>query len=116
MPKLEALDLSYNQINVLPSGVFIYLKKLKALSLKNNRLTGLSASLLRGPRDLEELELDGNKLDSTQLNELFSDIPNLVRLEINNCGLSDTEVEHLNLIKVNKLTKLGIGGNNLTQG
>lgn len=63
----------------------MYSKKLQKLSLSHNILNSLAASILRGPQHLIELEIDGNnKINSEQLNELFSDLEmSLERLEIN---------------------------------
>ncbi|KAI1731454.1 leucine rich repeat domain-containing protein [Ditylenchus destructor] len=113
-PLVESLDLSHNHIHTLPTSAFLYLKKLRRLSLSHNQLNDLPASLLRGPSALMELELDGNKLKAKQLNDLFTDVAELTRLEINNCGLNDEQVNALQLQRVPMLRRLGIAGNNLT--
>ncbi|KAI6182611.1 hypothetical protein M3Y97_00399200 [Aphelenchoides bicaudatus] len=113
---LELLRLSNNRITSLPSGAFIYLKRLKHLAISYNNFSELPSSFLRGPTNLEALELDGNPLDQTgQINNLFNDVPDLKRLELNFCSLDDQKVAQLQLEKVSSVRRLGLGGNNLTE-
>jgi Leucine-rich repeat (LRR) protein len=108
--------LAHNRIAVLPSGAFIYLKRLKHLAIAYNKFSELPSSFLRGPTNLEQLELDGNQLDQTgQINNLFNDVPDLKRLELNFCSLDDQKVGQLQLNKVPLILRLGLGGNNLTE-
>lgn len=117
LPCLNSIStlLAQNKIAVLPSGAFIYLKSLKRLSISHNKFNEIPSSLLRGP-DIEELELDGNSLETGQINNnLFNDVPNLKRLEMNFCSLDDTKVAQLQLDKIPMVKRLGLGGNNLTE-
>jgi Leucine-rich repeat (LRR) protein len=115
LTSLELLDLSHNRLSNLPSGVFNLIKKLKFLNLAHNRLSTLATNLLLGPKNLHTLQLDGNKITAKQINEQFSDIKSLQRLEINDCGLGDDGISHLKLSKIENLKRLGVGGNNLTK-
>uniref|UniRef100_A0A914XZK1 Uncharacterized protein n=1 Tax=Panagrolaimus superbus TaxID=310955 RepID=A0A914XZK1_9BILA len=78
-------------------------------------MTSLATNLLLGPKNLHTLQLDGNKITAKQINEQFSDIKSLQRLEINDCGLGDDGIANLKLTKIESLKRLGIGGNNLTK-
>lgn len=86
------------------------------MAIAYNNFSELPSSFLRGPANLEELELDGNPLDQIgQINNLFNDISNLKRLELNFCSLDDQKVAELQLNKVPLVRRLGLGGNNLTE-
>ncbi|KAI6203058.1 hypothetical protein M3Y94_00513100 [Aphelenchoides besseyi] len=115
LSSLESLDLSHNRLTVLPSGAFIYLKTLRSLSVAHNNFTDLPTSLLRGPKQLQELQLDGNPVQTAQLNELFNDVPELQRLELNFCSMDNGKVSELRLSRVPQVRRLGLGGNNLTE-
>ncbi|CAD5209708.1 unnamed protein product [Bursaphelenchus xylophilus] len=114
LPNLEHLDLSYNHISVVPSGSFIYLRSLKSLSLSHNYIKELPSNLFYGPQRLQQLQFDGLKISVDQLNPLLDNLPYLERLEINHCNLGDSAISGVWLHKVPKLSRLGIGGNNLT--
>jgi Leucine-rich repeat (LRR) protein len=102
-------------LTVLPSGAFIYLKRLRNLSISHNNFTELPSSFLRGLSNLETLELDGNPIQTGHINNLFNDVPNLQRLEMNFCYLSDEKMPELLFNKVPFIKRLGISGNNLTE-
>ena len=57
---LEVLDMSYNRINVLQTGVFRFMEKLKWLSLRGNMLTNIGEDLFQDNRNLEYLDLSYN--------------------------------------------------------
>ncbi|CAJ0575236.1 unnamed protein product, partial [Mesorhabditis spiculigera] len=111
LPALRVLDLSSNRLSILPTGVFTYLKSLRSLSLANNSMQDLPTNLLHGLRNLRSLHLDGNRLPTKHVNDLFTDVPQLEELYLNNCGISS--IANLSLLGVPKLTHLGLGGNNL---
>ena len=58
--KLEVLDLSYNKINFLQSGVFRYMEQLKKLNLRGNMLTYIDDDIFQDNRKLEYLDLSHN--------------------------------------------------------
>lgn len=114
MSKLLTLDLSYNKITVIPSGCFVYLKSLTSISLSHNYFPELPSNFLFNPRKLLELQIDGSKLPVKQINDILNNVPNLKRLELNFCSLNDVKFSTIELKKVPKLERLGIGGNALT--
>lgn len=111
MPKLRVLDLSSNHLNILPTGVFTYLRSLRSLTLSNNTITDLSTNVLRGLSSLRVLRLDWNSIPIEQINDLFSDVSQLDELYLNHCNLSS--VSKLALDQIPQLRQLGIGGNGL---
>ncbi|VDK41516.1 unnamed protein product [Gongylonema pulchrum] len=113
VPSIRELNLAQNLLSVLPTGAFTYLKNLHILSLAHNNITEVSSNLLRDLRNLQALHLDGNRIPVTQLNLLFSDVPQLERLELNECGLSTGAINDLALGKFHSLERLGLAGNML---
>ncbi|VDK43477.1 unnamed protein product [Anisakis simplex] len=111
VPSLRVLNLAENLLSVLPTGVFTYLRNMETLSLAYNNITELSASLLRGNERLESLHLDGNRISSAQLNDLFADVKQLKRLELNYCKLGS--LSRLRLERIPRLSRLGLAGNRL---
>uniref|UniRef100_A0A0M3HXU9 LRRCT domain-containing protein n=1 Tax=Ascaris lumbricoides TaxID=6252 RepID=A0A0M3HXU9_ASCLU len=111
VPSIKTLNLAHNLLSVLPTGAFTYLRNMETLSLAYNNISELSANLLRGHERLEALHLDGNHISVTQLNDLFSDVKQLQRLELNYCKIRP--VEKLRLDKVASLNRLGLAGNQL---
>lgn len=111
VPSVQELNLAQNSLSVLPTGAFTYLKNLHILSLAHNNITEVSANLLRDLKSLKSLHLDGNRIPVAQLNLLFSDVPQLERLELNECGLSAGAINDLAFNKFQSLTRLGLAGN-----
>ncbi len=93
--QLEHLDLGLNdlRIGLLPTGAFSYLKRLKTLSISENKITEFPRNLLLGLRDLDSLNLDGNSLNNTALSQLLTDVPQLIHLSLNGCGIRDLTTE-----------------------
>lgn len=113
VPSIRELNLAKNSLSVLPTGAFTYLKNLQVLSLAYNNITVATVNLLRDLKNLKSLHLDGNRIPVSQFNLLFADIPQLERLELNECGLSIGAVNDLALDKFHSLYQLGLAGNML---
>lgn len=113
VPSIRELNLARNSLSVLPTGAFTYLKNLQTLSLAYNNITKVTVNLLHGLKILKSLHLDGNRIPVSQFNLLFADIPQLERLELNECGLSIGAVNELALDKFHSLKQLGFAGNML---
>uniref|UniRef100_A0A915PS48 Leucine-rich repeat-containing N-terminal plant-type domain-containing protein n=1 Tax=Setaria digitata TaxID=48799 RepID=A0A915PS48_9BILA len=110
---IQELNLAKNSLSVLPTGAFAYLKHLQVLSLAYNNITEITANLLHDLKNLKSLEMDGNRISLSQLNNVFADIPQLERLELNECGLSMGAVNDLAFDKFYSLRQLGLAGNML---
>lgn len=113
VPSIRELNLAMNSLSVLPTGAFAYLKSLQTLSLAHNNITEVTVNLLRDLRNLKSLHLDGNRISVAQFNALFADVPQLERLELNECGLSMGTVNDLAFNKFHALRRLGLAGNML---
>ncbi|VBB33054.1 unnamed protein product [Acanthocheilonema viteae] len=113
VPSIKELNLAKNSLSVLPTGAFTYLKNLQILSLAHNNITEVTVNLLRDLKKLKSLHLDGNRIPVLQFNLLFADIPQLERLELNECGLSIGAVNNLALDKFHSLKQLSLAGNML---
>lgn len=59
---VQSLDISNNQISVLPINGFSSLKRLRVLNLSNNVISMVADEALHGLRSLESLDLSGNKI------------------------------------------------------
>ncbi|KAG5336508.1 TOLL protein, partial [Acromyrmex charruanus] len=59
---VQSLDMSNNQISVLPINGFSSLKRLKVLNLSSNAISMVADGALHGLRSLENLDLSGNKI------------------------------------------------------
>jgi len=59
---VQSLDMSNNQISVLPINGFSSLKRLKVLNLSSNAISMVADGALHGFRSLENLDLSGNKI------------------------------------------------------
>ncbi|KYN31333.1 Protein toll [Trachymyrmex septentrionalis] len=59
---VQSLDMSNNQISVLPISGFSSLKRLKVLNLSSNAISMVADGALHGLRSLENLDLSGNKI------------------------------------------------------
>lgn len=64
---LEILDLSSNNIQSLPSKLFLKLIQLKSLNLSNNSLQKLPAELLLRKNKIQEFWLNNNKLEIIEI-------------------------------------------------
>ncbi|XP_073236688.1 uncharacterized protein [Porites lutea] len=62
VPNLEYLDISSNEISLLPDGAFTKLRSLKYLFLQNNNLSRISNVTFSGNRDLFYVFLSANRL------------------------------------------------------
>jgi len=59
---VQSLDVSNNQISVLPINGFSSLKRLRVLNLSSNAISMIADEALHGLRSLESLDLSGNKI------------------------------------------------------
>ena len=84
---LQELDLSTNQLSILPLGCFTGIDSLQRLYLENNQLSILPDGCLTGLNSLQELYLDYNEL-SPLPDGCFAGLNSLKELSLSNNQLS----------------------------
>ncbi|XP_067346854.1 leucine-rich repeat-containing G-protein coupled receptor 5-like isoform X2 [Channa argus] len=104
LPNLQLLDLSYNQIQTLPS--FSGCENIQKIDLHNNDLEQLQENTFHGLMSLRSVDLSWNRLSSVKLNS-FSALPALTKLD-----LSSNQLSSLPLTGLQTLTHLRLAGNN----
>ncbi|XP_012225544.2 toll-like receptor 6 [Linepithema humile] len=85
---VQSLDVSNNQISVLPSYGFSSLKRLRVLNLSINAISMVADEALHGLRSLESLDLSGNRIVALPT-EMFRDaMKTLKELKLQNNSIS----------------------------
>ncbi|KAM6160583.1 extracellular matrix protein 2 isoform 1-T1 [Erethizon dorsatum] len=109
LPNLERLDLSKNNITSSAIGpkAFKLLKKLARLNMDGNNLVHIPSEL---PSTLEELNINENNLQTID-EESFSDLNQLVSLELEGNNLSETNVNPSAFKPLKSLSYLRLGKN-----
>ncbi|XP_006900788.1 PREDICTED: extracellular matrix protein 2 [Elephantulus edwardii] len=109
LPNLESLDLSKNSITSSGIGpkAFKHLKNLLHLNIDGNNLTQIPSEL---PSTLEELKINENNLQAIN-EDSFSDLTQLVALEMEGNSLSETNVNPLTFKPLKSLAYLRLGKN-----
>ncbi|XP_070784938.1 leucine-rich repeat-containing G-protein coupled receptor 5-like [Enoplosus armatus] len=100
---LQLLDLSYNQIQTLPS--FSGCESVQKIDLHHNEIEELEENTFHGLMSLRSLDLSWNRLSSVKPNS-FSALPALTKLD-----LSSNQLSSLPLIGLQSLTHLRLAGN-----
>ncbi|XP_030576046.1 leucine-rich repeat-containing G-protein coupled receptor 5 [Archocentrus centrarchus] len=103
LPNLQLLDLSYNQIQTLPS--FSGCESIRKIDLHHNEVEELEENTFAGLLSLRSLDLSWNRLKSVKPNS-FSALPALTKLD-----LSSNQLSSLPLIGLQSLTHLRLAGN-----
>uniref|UniRef100_UPI0037E9A884 leucine-rich repeat-containing G-protein coupled receptor 5-like n=1 Tax=Semicossyphus pulcher TaxID=241346 RepID=UPI0037E9A884 len=103
LPNLQLLDLSYNQIQSLPS--FSGCESVQKIDLHHNEIEELEENTFHGLMSLRSLDLSWNRLSSVKLNS-FSALPALTKLD-----LSSNQLASLPLTGLQTLTHLRLAGN-----
>ena len=85
---LHVLDVSYNQLTVLPSGGLKSARHLRALHLNRNAIRLVDADSLHPLDQLETLDLSANQITSLPA-ALFQTTPSLRQLDLSNNSLAD---------------------------
>ncbi|CAL1289108.1 unnamed protein product [Larinioides sclopetarius] len=84
LKSLTSLGISKAEISFVHPSAFSKLENLFRLSLANNEITEMSRTMLPDPApELFVIDLSGNKLESLP-NDMFTNMPNLKEVEINN--------------------------------
>ncbi|XP_038565443.1 leucine-rich repeat-containing G-protein coupled receptor 5-like isoform X1 [Micropterus salmoides] len=103
LPNLQLLDLSYNQIQTLPS--FSGCESVQKIELHHNEIEELEENIFHGLMSLRSLDLSWNRLSSVKPNS-FSALPALTKLD-----LSSNQLSSLPRIGLQSLTHLRLAGN-----
>ncbi|XP_072336498.1 leucine-rich repeat-containing G-protein coupled receptor 6 isoform X1 [Scyliorhinus torazame] len=103
LPNLRALELSYNQIHVLPS--FHNCQKLEEIGLQHNRITEIRADTFQQLMALRSLDLSWNQIAFIHL-DAFVSLRSLIKLD-----LTFNQLSSLPLNGLSGLTHLKLKGN-----
>ncbi|XP_053720052.1 leucine-rich repeat-containing G-protein coupled receptor 5-like [Synchiropus splendidus] len=103
LPNLQLLDLSYNQIQTLPS--FSACEGIQKIDLHHNNIEELEENTFHGLISLRSLDLSWNRL-STVMTNSFSALPALTKLD-----LTSNRLKSLPLNGLQSLTHLRLAGN-----
>ncbi|MBN3325001.1 LGR4 protein, partial [Atractosteus spatula] len=100
---LRTLDLSYNEIEELPS--FQGCTKLEEITLQHNRIKGIQADVFRGLASLRLLDLSRNQIQSIH-KDAFMSLTSLTNLDLSSNALSSLPTSGLG-----GLNQLKLAGN-----
>ncbi|XP_048409195.1 leucine-rich repeat-containing G-protein coupled receptor 6 isoform X1 [Stegostoma tigrinum] len=103
LPNLRVLELSYNQIHVLPS--FYNCQKLEEIGLQHNRITEIRADTFQQLMALRSLDLSWNNIGFIHL-DAFASLRSLRKLD-----LTFNQLSSLPLSGLSGLTHLKLKGN-----
>lgn len=107
LEELQMLDLSQNQLTLVPDGAFEMLLKLKNLDLSSNQITHISAGSFSGLVQLERLYLHANQIESIQAGA-FESLQNLLELKLHGNLLTS-----LPSLSFSRLLLLDLSNNNI---
>lgn len=85
---VQSLDMSNNQISVMPINGFSSLKRLRVLNLSSNAISMVADEALHGLRSLESLDLSGNKIVALPAALLRDATKSLKELRLQNNSIS----------------------------
>ena len=94
LKNLRRLELGHNQIITLPEGVFEPLTKLKALSLNNNQLITLPEGVFYGLQTLERVNLSYNQINALP-GGIFDYVVDIKYINLSNNNLSEPEKQKI---------------------
>lgn len=107
LEELQMLDLSQNELTLVPDGTFDRLVKLKNLDLSSNHITHISAGSFSGLVELERLYLHANQIQSIQVGA-FESLQNLLELKLHGNLLTS-----LPALSFSRLLLLDLSNNNI---
>ncbi|CRK99841.1 CLUMA_CG013144, isoform A [Clunio marinus] len=110
LPKLQMLDLSGNQIEILQDDVFKDLTSLELLQLSYNKIENINERNFNGLGNLELLELGHNQLQILN-NDTFRQLSSLYHLRLTKNSIKHIEENSFN--GLGKLTTLHLDHNQL---
>jgi len=107
---LTELDLSSNEIAVLPYGLFDSCTALKVVNLSSNKFLKLETSTFQNLVNLEELDLSSNSIQQLDSN-MFLCNKKLIKLMLNYNGITQLNKDFFK--ELNQLTHLDLGNNKM---
>ncbi|XP_058980029.1 toll-like receptor Tollo [Musca domestica] len=111
MENLYGLRLTENAIDYIRRGVFDRMTSLQILNLSGNKIKGIEAGALHRNTQLQAIRLDSNHLKN--IAGLFTDLPNLVWLNISDNRLEKFDYSHIPTglqwldVRANRIAQLG---------
>ena len=106
-PSLQNLDLSCNELKILPGKIFITQRNLESLNLSDNKIQELTDDAFSGLKRLKRLAIKTNKLRYIK-NKTFKSLRRLEILDLSENLISEIHhklFKNLNSLKVLKLHK-----------
>ncbi len=107
---LTELYLNFNELDMLPKGIFDQLNSLCKLELNHNNLTGLSTDIFAGVANIQSLSITDNNITALPA-EIFANLTNLRLLDISNNKLTTLPEEIFNGTR--NLSMLWLNNNNI---
>ncbi|GLH17197.1 Protein slit, partial [Gryllus bimaculatus] len=137
-PETQVLDMSGNNLQILPRDLFVragllnlqkvYLRRcrigeiddhafrgltnLVEMDLSNNLLTSVPSTTFSDIQFLREVVLANNPIQKIE-NNAFSNLPNLVKLDLSNCEIQSISSQAFE--SVDQLASLKLNGNRITE-
>lgn len=136
---LETLDISYNNLVIMPTNGFATLRRLRTLKINNNEISMLNDKALSGLRSLQKFDLSSNRIvalppdffkDQSQSIEsillgnnsisalspgLFSDLKQLNTLDLSYNQLTSTSINKNTFKGLIRLVLLDLASNKITK-
>ena len=111
---LENLALSANNLENLPSGIFVNTTMLIFLNLQNNKIKSLLATQACGIKRLKELLVNSNKLTSVKFDKCFSKLLNLQQIDLSDNPIGGIVATDLYALRNSPVSVLKLSNINLT--
>ncbi|XP_030375155.1 toll-like receptor Tollo [Scaptodrosophila lebanonensis] len=111
LENLYGLRMTENALTFIKRGIFDRMRSLQILNLSGNNIKNIEAGALQHNSQLQAIRLDGNHLKGIE--GLFSELPNLVWLNISGNRLEKFDYSHIPIclqwldVRANRITQLG---------
>uniref|UniRef100_A0A0K0EN77 LRRCT domain-containing protein n=1 Tax=Strongyloides stercoralis TaxID=6248 RepID=A0A0K0EN77_STRER len=112
LPVLKSLSIEANQIKSISQNAFVGVPNLIYLYIGSNQLTNINENIFKPIFNLKILALSNNPLIKEIGPLTFKFTPNLIRLDLSQCGIR--KISDLSFVYIKKLQILLLNGNSLT--